>query len=102
MSLPSLSCVFPQPDHAGIGPTHVNNFLTTLNIPPLDAKTLQRQERAIGVFVEQVAQKSCAAAAAEEAEKTTNEAGITMSFDCGWQKRGRAMNSLTGVRHGIG
>ena len=95
-------CVPSAMDLAGIGPTHVNNILTTLNIPPLDAKTLQRQERAIGVFVEQVAQKSCAAAAAEEAEKTTNEAGITMSFDCGWQKRGRAMNSLTGVGHGMG
>ena len=93
----------PAMDHAGIGATHVNHFLTTLNIPAMDSKVLQRQEKQIGAVVEQVAKESCDQALAEEVEKTDDSArGITMSFDCGWQKRGRAMNSLTGVGHAMG
>ncbi|XP_065194251.1 uncharacterized protein LOC135825567 [Sycon ciliatum] len=88
-------------DHAGIGVTHVNNFLTTLNIPPVNEKVLRRQERAIGTVVERVAKESCDEACAEEVKRTSS-GGIGFGFDCGWQKRGRAMNSLTGVGHAIG
>ena len=38
----------------------------------------------------------------EEAGDSSAEDGITMSYDCGWQKRERAMNSLTAVSTGIG
>lgn len=99
----SLVHVHSAMDHAGIGPTHVNNFLTTLNIPAVDEKVLRRQERRIGATVEQVARESCEQATREEVEQTDESAGgITMSYDCGWQKRGKAMNSITGVGHAIG
>ena len=89
-------------EHAGIGPTHVNNFLTTMNIPAVDPKLLRRQERVIGPVIEKVAQESCDTATQDELSATAPSEGITMSYDCGWQKRGRAMNSLTGVGHTIG
>ena len=96
-------CAYPiGMEHAGIGPTHVNNFITALNIPALDPKLLRRNEKAIGPFVEAKAKASCQAAAMEEAGDSSAEDGITMSYDCGWQKRGRAMNSLTAVGTGIG
>ena len=35
-------CAYPiGMEHAGIGPTHVNNFITALNIPALDPKLLR-------------------------------------------------------------
>ena len=90
-------------DHAGIGPTHVNNFLSTLSVPPIQDKTLSSREKAIGPVTEAVAKSSCEQAAQEELDKTDpSEGGITMSYDMGWQKRGRAMNSLTGVAHSVG
>ena len=89
-------------EHAGIGPTHVNNFLTTMNIPAVDPKLLRRQERVIGPVIEKVAQESCDTATQDELSATVPGEGITMTYDCGWQKRGRAMNSLTGVGHTIG
>ena len=33
--------------HAGMGPTHVVNFLSTCNIPPPDPKTLRKREKDI-------------------------------------------------------
>jgi len=81
----------------------VNNFLTTLSIPPVNDKTLRKREREIGPVIEAVAKASCQKAAQEELSLTSDaEAGITMSYDMGWQKRGRAMNSLTGVGHAVG
>ena len=89
-------------DHAGIGSTHVNLFFTCFNIPPINEKTLKKQESEIGPVVEQVAQESCKDAARSEAAQTNQSlGGIEISYDMGWQKRGRAINSLTGVGHGI-
>ena len=90
-------------DHAGIGPTHLNNLLAAMNICPVHPHTLCRRESEIGRSIEAVAQDSCKAAAREEMEATPSvEDGITLSYDMGWQKRGRAMNSLTGVGHAVG
>ena len=89
-------------EHADIGPTHVNNFfLSSLNVPPVSERTLKNREREIGPVIEQLAKESYWNAAGE-GKLQTNEGGITISYDMGWQKRGRAMNSLTSVGHAVG
>lgn len=87
--------------HAGVGPTHVNALLSSMNIPPIARNTLKRREREVGPAVEKVAKRSCTDAFSEEREKSGGE-NITTSYDMGWQKRGRGYNSLTGVGHMIG
>ena len=92
--------------HAGMGATHVNAFLTSLNIPAVSSKTLKKHEHAVGVEIEKVAKKSCEATIATERElevqkrgldvSDSDNVGIAVSYDMGWQKRGRAHNSLTG------
>ena len=90
--------------HAGIGPTHVNALLTSINLSAVGQNTLKAREREVGPVIEAVAKKSCAEAT--EAEKRCwidgqEEAGsgnvkIGASYDTGWQKRGKGHNSLTG------
>ena len=75
--------------HAGIGPTHVNALLTSINLPPVGQNTLKAREREIGPAIESVAKKSC-----EEAIECERKLGA--SYDMGWQKRGKGHNSLTG------
>ena len=41
--------------HAGIGETHVNNVLSSINIPPVCSKTVKKAEREIGVILEKCA-----------------------------------------------
>ena len=45
--------------HAGIGPTHVNALLTSMNIPPVSSGTLERRQAEAGPVVEEVAKESC-------------------------------------------
>ncbi|XP_061179391.1 uncharacterized protein LOC133188017 [Saccostrea echinata] len=81
------------------------NLLSTLNIPPCSKTTLKEREREIGCAVENVAQTSCAAAAAKEKEMTGDSSeGLSVSFDGGWQKRGsgRSYSSLSGHATFIG
>ena len=90
-------------EQAGIGPTHVNHLLTSMNIPAVDDKLLRRREQEIVPVVEAVAKAACTEAPLKEVADTSPEAkGVTISYDMGWQKRGRAMNSLTGVGHAVG
>ena len=88
-------------EHAGIGPTHVNNCLSTLNVPPVSEWTLRNRELEIGPVNEQLAKESCWNAA-REGKLQTIEGGITISYDRGWQKRSRAMNSMIGVGQPVG
>ena len=53
---------------AGIGETHLNTILTTMNIPNISRSTFKRREREVGLAVEQVAKKSCVEALAQEKE----------------------------------
>ena len=54
----------------------------------------------IGPVVEPVAQASCKEATRDEVAQADQSMGsIEISYDMGLQKRGRAMNSLTGVGH---
>ena len=52
--------------HAGIGETHVNAFLSTIGIPPLNGKTLKKLERKVGIIIENEAKLSCVSASQAE------------------------------------
>ena len=52
--------------HTGIGETHLNNLLCTLNIPPMNPVTFKSGENEIGHAVEQVTRRSCKTAMSEE------------------------------------
>lgn len=45
--------------HAGMGHTHVESFLTTMEVPCLHHKTMKRREKEVAVHVRKVAEKSC-------------------------------------------
>ena len=45
--------------HAGIGQTHINNVLSTLNAPTLNSVTFKLREREVGKAVETIAKSSC-------------------------------------------
>ena len=90
---------------AGIGETHLNTILTTMNVPPIANNTYKRREREVGLAVEQIAKRSCTNVTTTEKEMEIKKGakadengliGLTCSYDMGWQKRGRVFNSLTG------
>lgn len=92
--------------HAGIGATHVNALLTSVNLPAIAENTLKAREREVGPAIEKVAKESCGKALEEEKGKwleasinsgrASEGVGIGASYDAGWQKRGKGHNSLTG------
>ena len=55
--------------HAGTGETHVNNLLTSMNVPPIHHKTLKRREREAGKGLETVTNRVMAKALLEEVTK---------------------------------
>ena len=84
---------------AGMGATHVNKFLTGLEVPPLSQCTIKKREREIGPMVEAPAKESCKATKEKEiALSKETGSGIAASNDAGWQRpaRGRTYNSLSG------
>ena len=88
--------------HVGIGPTHVNELLSSINVPSLGESTLKAREREVGPQIEKLAKESCLESLESERNlwKEDNEkenVAIGASFDMGWQKRGKAHNSLTGT-----
>ena len=78
--------------HAGAGVTHLNNFLSTLNLPQICHKSLKVREVEIGPVVQSFANKSVDAALIKEQELTQKElniegsVGIEVSSDAAWQK----------------
>lgn len=81
--------------HSGMGPSNVTNFLTTCNIPSIDATTLKKKEKQISTAIENQARESCKKARAEEIAASQV---LECSFDAGWQTRGSGCqyNSNTG------
>ncbi|XP_061168272.1 uncharacterized protein LOC133177209 [Saccostrea echinata] len=88
--------------HSGMGPTHVVNFLSTCNIPPIDATTLRKKEKEISASIVCQAKESCQRAREEEMNATADQ--LESSFDAGWQTRGSGCqyNSNTGHASLIG
>ena len=89
--------------HAGMGATHVNALLSSLNIPPVHGDTLKAREREIGLAIEDIANTSCERMLEEEkkqlgsTERVNETVPVGASYDMGWQKRGKGHNSLTGT-----
>lgn len=92
--------------HAGIGPSHVNALLTSINKPPVSQSTFKAREREVGPAIKEAAKASCEEAMEVEKEcwrKETEEVvSIGASYDMGWQKRGKGHNSLKGVGSMVG
>ena len=90
--------------HTGIGPSHVNSLLTSINLPAVAENTPKAREREIGPVIDNVAKESCKTVSQVEKTKwITAEAshgsetvGIGALYDAGWQKCGKGHNSLTG------
>ncbi|CAG5109298.1 Protein of unknown function [Cotesia congregata] len=45
--------------HSGIGATHVNKMLASVDMPSIDSKMFKKYENEIGTAVEEVAKESC-------------------------------------------
>ena len=45
--------------HAGIGATHVNALLTSINLPAVNESTLKTRKREVGPVFERIAKTSC-------------------------------------------
>ena len=45
--------------HASIGPTHVNELLSSINVPSVGESTLKAREREVGPQIEKLAKESC-------------------------------------------
>ena len=96
--------------HAGMGPTHVNALLTTMNHPAISETALHDRQKEVGIAMEKVARQSCEDTAAAERQITADARNISneelnnfdyldvaVSYDMMWLKRGRAHNSLVGM-----
>ena len=73
-----------------------------INVPSLGESTLKARERKVRPQIEKLAKESCLESLESERNlwKEDNEkenVAIGASFDMGWQKRGKAHNSLTGT-----
>ncbi|XP_066016700.1 uncharacterized protein [Pocillopora verrucosa] len=93
--------------HAGIGPTHVNELLSSINVPSLVESTLKAREREVGPQIEKLVKESCLESLESERnlwkeDSEKENVAIGASFDMGWQKRGKAHDSLTGVGSMVG
>lgn len=65
--------------HAGMGPTHVINFLSTCNIPPINTTTLKKKVKEISASIVQQVRESCRRAREEEMDATSDQ--MECSFD---------------------
>ena len=68
--------------HSGVGETHINNFLSTLDIPPVCHKTLKKAERAVRVVIESCAKRSCMENLLAEGKVEVQEKQLTVQPSC--------------------
>lgn len=93
-----MSCIFLSGMiNSGMGPRHVNTFLTACDIPPINHKTIAKKENIIGQVIEEEAKKSCARSLEEEIQSSNT---LECSYDAGWQTRGTGWNYNSISGHG--
>ena len=93
--------------HAGIGPTHVNAILTSMNVPAVSESTLRSREWEVGPVIENVGKISCLEALEREkscwvseniyqepSSRNVSNIAIGSSYDMGWQKWGKDITTL--------
>ena len=89
----------------GLGFSHVNSTLTALDIPSITRKTYKIREHEVGKIAEGVGKDSYKEILDQECILVKKNGAVvggdgllplSVSFDMGWSKRGRAHNSLTG------
>lgn len=62
--------------HAGFGWTHLCKFFACLNMPFMSFPTFKKYETIVGNAAEEIAKKSCKAAAESERQKTIEQAEV--------------------------
>ena len=81
--------------HSGNGHAQLESLLAPMGVSSMHSKTYKEIERVVGKEIENVAHKSCEKW--REEEKTLSQGDdLAISYDMGWQKRGKAKNSSTG------
>ena len=83
--------------HAGMGATHVNALLSSLNIPRVHGDTLKAREREIGPAIEDIANTSCERMLEEEkkqwgsTERVNEQCLLEHPLIWGGRKEGRVI-----------
>ena len=88
--------------HSGNGHQQLEHLLSPMDIYCLHSKSYKAIERRVGPIIEKVAEGSCNNWLEKEKESNEGEQDIAISFDMGWQKRGKARNSRTGHGTAVG
>jgi len=96
----ALACL-----HTDVGNTHLNNLLSTFNVPAMNSSTFKNREREARKAIELVTKNNCHQFLNREREKAIENGNkleennlvlIACFYDMGWQKRERGFNSNTG------
>ena len=61
---------------AGIGESHVNTFLSAMDVPSYSPQLMKKHERIVGPVIEEVAEESCIQSIRLEKEKTLEASKI--------------------------
>lgn len=62
---------------AGVGPSHINTILSSVDIPTISPKTFKKYERQVGGAIEQVCTESCSEAIQLEKKLTLEKESET-------------------------
>ena len=96
----ALACL-----HTGVGQTHLDGILATMNIPTMSRASFKTREREAGTAVESIAKVTCQQIITSEKVHAISTGAtpdenhlipVPCSYDMGWQKRGKGYNSNTG------
>lgn len=87
--------------YSGNGHAQLESLLAPLGVACMDSKTYKSIERDVGRQIEQGVRESCNKWSAVE-KSITNSSDLAISYDMGWQKRGKAHNSSTGQGTAVG
>ena len=90
--------------HNGIGVSHLQSIMAAAEVLSLSVDGYKNVENYVGKVMEMKAEHSCMQAGIEEKilSKLKGQSGESVSIDQGWQKRGAAMNCMSGHSSMIG
>lgn len=89
--------------HSGNGHAQLEHLLCTMDIECIPSKTFKATERRVGPQIEECAKESCNVSLKNELKSVGDGSkDVPISYDMGWQKRGKARNSKTGQGTAIG